>query len=88
MNLALGDLPDASDAEILAISNFTLYGDAVKSRRPSFMGAAGYEEGKHLFSGFVSALREINSKVETGVFGADMKIELLNDGPVTLVIDV
>lgn len=73
--------------QILAISNFTVLGDAMKSRRPSFTDSAGYEQGKALFENFVKALREAGLLVDTGIFGADMQVELVNDGPVTLVIE-
>lgn len=87
MNLALKDLPRNDEPEVLAISNFTLYGDAVKSRRPSFTDSAGYDQGEALYNVFVAALKDLNPRVKTGIFGADMKVELLNDGPVTLIID-
>jgi D-tyrosyl-tRNA(Tyr) deacylase len=87
MNLALKDLPADAKPGILAISNFTLYGDAMKSRRPSFMGAAGFEQGEALFSVFLEGLKRLWPRVESGEFGGDMKVELLNDGPVTLIID-
>lgn len=88
MNLSLEDLGELDQPEILAISNFTLYGDALKSRRPSFVQSAGYEQGRALFDRFVTALRERYPRTQTGVFGAHMDVELVNDGPVTLVIDV
>lgn len=88
MNLALRDLEETEDSEILVISNFTLYGDALKSRRPSFVESAGYDKGEALFNHFFESLRALNPRVEKGIFGADMKVELLNDGPVTLIIDV
>lgn len=87
MNLALGDLPESSDAHFLLISNFTVYGDAAKSRRPSFTQSAGYEEGKRLFDILVEQVRGMGFRVETGEFGADMKVEIHNDGPVTLIVD-
>ena len=85
INLALTDVPGAS---VLAISNFTVYGDERKSRRPTFSKSAGFDEGKRLFDRFVMALRDLNVETQTGVFGADMQVALVNDGPVTLVIDV
>ncbi len=88
MNLSLEDLGELPEPEILAISNFTLYGDALKSRRPSFVQSAGFDQGQMLFERFVSALRERYPRTQTGVFGAHMDVELVNDGPVTLVIDV
>lgn len=87
MNLALSDLAVTGKAQILAISQFTLYGDARKSRRPSFVEAAGYDDGRNLFEAFVSACGELGIQTETGVFGASMQVELLNDGPVTLILD-
>ncbi len=73
---------------ILAISNFTLCGDAWASRRPSFMKAAPYEVGKQLYDRFIESCRKAGVIVEAGVFGADMVIEMAADGPVTLVIDL
>lgn len=87
MNLALGDLPSQQEPQILAISNFTVYGDASKQRRPSFMDAAPYADGERLFNSFVQALRDLGLSVETGVFGAHMDVELVNDGPVTLILE-
>lgn len=88
MNLALADLPAQEEPRILAISQFTLYGDALKSRRPSFILSAPYEKGQQLFDLFVSELQKRIPDTETGVFGAHMDVELENDGPVTLVIDI
>ena len=87
MNLALKDLPSQPEPQILAVSNFTVYGNTVGQRRPSFVDAAPYEEGHRLFNLFVHHLRLLDLSVETGVFGADMQVELVNDGPVTLVLD-
>jgi D-tyrosyl-tRNA(Tyr) deacylase len=72
---------------ILAISQFTLYGDARGQRRPSFIQAAPPELGKALYDEFVLALRSLVVRVETGVFQADMSLELTNDGPVTILLD-
>jgi D-aminoacyl-tRNA deacylase len=72
---------------ILAISQFTLYGDARGQRRPSFIQAAPPELGKALYDEFVLALRALVVRVETGVFQADMSLELTNDGPVTILLD-
>lgn len=83
LNLSVGDV----GGSVLAISNFTLYGDAVGNRRPSFMCAAGFEDGKIAFDAFVQSLRKLVSNVQTGEFGADMKITLTNDGPVTIIVD-
>lgn len=71
----------------LAISQFTLYGDARGQRRPSFIQAAPLELGKALYEEFVKALRGLGVRVETGVFQAHMALELVNDGPVTILLD-
>lgn len=83
MNLSLFDV----GGEILAISQFTLYGDARKGFRPSFSTAASPLLGEKYFELFKSRLKEAGLKVESGIFGADMKISLLNDGPVTILLD-
>lgn len=83
MNLALDDVGGAA----LVVSQFTLYGDAAKGRRPSFIDAARPEEAIPLYEGFVQALRERGVRVETGEFGAMMDVELVNDGPVTLWLE-
>lgn len=72
---------------VLAVSQFTLLGDCRKGRRPSFVGAARPEVASPLFDRYVEATRALGLRCETGVFQADMKVELLNDGPVTLLID-
>ncbi|MCC6685721.1 MAG: D-tyrosyl-tRNA(Tyr) deacylase [Fimbriimonadaceae bacterium] len=82
MNLAIGD-----SQGILVISNFTVYGETAKNRRPSFTDSAPYQAGKDLVNRFVSELRQYRIPVETGEFGADMQVELLNDGPVTVIVD-
>ena len=74
-------------APVLAVSQFTLYGDAKKGRRPSWSAAAPGAVSEPLFNDYVQALREHGLHVETGVFGADMQVELVNDGPVTLILD-
>lgn len=74
-------------APVLAVSQFTLYGDAKKGRRPSWSAAAPGAVSEPLFNDYVEALRERGLHVETGVFGADMQVELVNDGPVTLILD-
>src|SRR5580692_9169187 len=79
MNLSLLDTRGA----ILAVPQFTLYGDVRGQRRPSFMQAAPPEQGKILYDSFVEALKALDVQVETGVFQAHMSVELVNDGPVT-----
>ena len=83
MNLALADV----GGEVLVVSQFTLYGDAVKGRRPSFIDAARPETAIPLYEMFVAKLRAKGLKVETGEFGAMMDVELVNDGPVTLWLE-
>ena len=72
---------------LLVVSQFTLYGDARKGRRPSFIDAARPEAAIPLYERFVALLRERGPRVETGEFGAMMEVDLVNDGPVTLTID-
>jgi D-tyrosyl-tRNA(Tyr) deacylase len=93
MNRALVDFPQPDptrgyEYDVLAVSNFTVYGDARKNRRPSFTESAPYEQGQALFERFVRELRALNVDVQTGVFGAHMEVSLINDGPVTIVLDV
>ena len=83
MNLALADV----GGSVLVVSQFTVYGDAEKGRRPSFIAAARPEQAIPLYDAFVRALRERGVPVETGEFGAMMDVELVNDGPVTLWLD-
>ena len=83
MNLALADV----DGGLLVVSQFTLYGDAVKGRRPSFIDAARPETAIPLYERFVALLRDRVARVETGEFGAMMDVELVNDGPVTLLLE-
>ena len=85
----LADERSASDvgAPVLVVSQFTLYADTRKGRRPSWGAAAPRPVSQPLVEAFVQALRELGAQVETGVFGADMQVELVNDGPVTLVLD-
>ena len=73
--------------ELLVVSQFTLYGDCRKGRRPNFMEALSGDKSEELYELFVSECRQILGKVETGVFGADMKVMIENDGPVTLLIE-
>jgi D-aminoacyl-tRNA deacylase len=72
---------------LLVVSQFTLYGDAVKGRRPSFVDAARPDAASPLFDRFVGLLRGLNVPVETGEFGANMEVELVNEGPVTLWLE-
>jgi len=74
--------------EVLAVSQFTLYGDVRRGRRPSFTEAARPEIAEPVFDTFVAGLRAEGVRVETGRFGAKMAVELVNDGPVTLVLEV
>jgi D-tyrosyl-tRNA(Tyr) deacylase len=83
MNLALADVGGA----VLVVSQFTLYGDAQKGRRPSFIDAARPAHAIPLYERFVSLLRASGTPVETGEFGAMMDVELVNDGPVTLWLE-
>jgi len=83
MNLGLDDVGGA----VLVVSQFTLYGDASKGRRPSFIDAARPELAVPLYEGFLRLLRERGLTVETGEFGAMMDVELVNDGPVTLWLE-
>jgi D-tyrosyl-tRNA(Tyr) deacylase len=73
--------------DLLVISQFTLYGDCRRGRRPSFIEALGGEAAEKIYEEFVAQCREVISKVETGKFGADMMVTIENDGPVTLIID-
>lgn len=73
--------------EFLVVSNFTLYGDCKKGNRPSFTSAARPETAIPLYEQFVSCVREDGIPCQTGVFGADMQVELLNDGPVTVMVE-
>ena len=83
MNLGL----DAIGGEVLVVSQFTLYGNCRKGRRPSFTEAAGPELGNALYERFLSICEELGYPPQHGRFGADMKVESLNDGPVTLILD-
>lgn len=72
---------------ILSVSQFTLYGDASKGRRPSYINALNGSLAKPLYDKFNEELRKYGIKVETGIFGRDMKVELINDGPVTIMLE-
>lgn len=83
MNLSLKDVGGAA----LVISQFTLYGNCEKGRRPSFTDAAHPKTAKQLYEDFIEELKTYDIPVETGIFQADMKVEITNDGPVTMIID-
>lgn len=83
MNLSVGDI----NGSVLVVSQFTLYGDCRKGRRPSFIDAARPEKANGLYQSLVAELRGLGTPTETGVFQADMKVHLINDGPVTLLLD-
>lgn len=83
LNLSIKDV----GGELLLIPNFTLYGDARKGRRPSYAKAAPPDEADKIFNRLVEKARETGIKVETGVFRTHMKVDLINDGPVTILID-
>ena len=83
MNLGL----EAVQGEVLVVSQFTLYGNCRKGRRPSFTDAAGPELGNTLYEKFLSVCEELGYPPQHGRFGADMKVESINDGPITLILD-
>ena len=83
MNLGL----DSIQGEVLVVSQFTLFGNCRKGRRPSFTDAAGPELGNELYEKFLAICEELGYPPQHGRFGADMKVESLNDGPVTLILD-
>jgi D-tyrosyl-tRNA(Tyr) deacylase len=74
--------------EVLVVSQFTLYGNTERGRRPSWVDAARPEQAEPLMRAFADALRELGATVASGEFGADMQVELVNDGPVTLMLEV
>ncbi len=84
MNRSVAD----TSGELLVVSQFTLYGDTRKGRRPSFIAAAAPDEASRLIEAFVEELRRLGATVATGSFGANMAVELTNDGPVTLMLEV
>jgi len=84
MNRSVAD----TSGEVLVVSQFTLYGDTRKGRRPSWIDAARPEHAEPLVDRFADALRDLGATVATGVLGANMQVELVNDGPVTLLVEV
>ena len=83
MNLSLKDI----NGELLIVSQFTLYADCTGGNRPSFTNAAKPDKANELYEYFIQECKKENIKVEHGIFGADMKVELLNDGPVTILLE-
>ncbi|MCH9634224.1 MAG: D-aminoacyl-tRNA deacylase [Chlamydiae bacterium] len=83
MNLSIRD----TSGEILIVSQFTLYGTCLKGRRPEFTQSARGDQALELYEGFISEIKKLHPKVKTGQFGADMKVQLTNDGPVTFLIE-
>ena len=83
MNLGL----ESVGGQVLVVSQFTLYGNCRKGRRPSFVGAAGPELGNAMYERFLEICRELGYEPQHGRFGADMKVTSVNDGPVTLILD-
>ena len=83
MNLGLKDI----DGELLIVSQFTLYANCKRGNRPDFINAAKAEQANELYEYIVRKCKNSAINVQTGIFGADMKVELINDGPVTIILD-
>lgn len=83
LNLSLKEL----DLELMIVPNFTVYADARKGRRPSFVCGASPEEAEKIFENFINYAKANYEKIKTGKFRADMKVELINDGPITILLD-
>ncbi|MGL4736630.1 MAG: D-aminoacyl-tRNA deacylase [Cellulosilyticaceae bacterium] len=83
MNLSIADIA----GELLIVPNFTLYGNATKGMRPSFVASGSVDEAKNKYEKFIECLREKDISFKAGVFQADMKVALVNDGPITILLD-
>lgn len=88
MNRSLAQISDGRGGEVLVVSQFTLYGDATKGRRPTWSAAAPGPVAEPLVDEVAAALRELGAAVATGRFGADMLVDIQNDGPVTIILDI